>query len=72
MRGLEALLSRHEEAALRKIGFASNDALQPEHIRRLRNLELIEWQLGRWHLTMLGRQRYETLVIDRSGHSVTN
>lgn len=68
MRGLDALLSRHEEAALRKIGFGLIDALEPEHVRRLLQLELIELNCGRWHLTTLGRQRYETLVVDRGGH----
>ena len=72
MRGLEALLSRHEEAALRKIGFGLIDPLAPEHVRRLFQLELIEWHSGHWHLTSLGRQRYETLVVGRSGSHVSN
>ena len=72
MRGLEALLSRHEEAALRKIGFGLIDALEPEHVRRLLQLELIEWHGGNWHLTRLGLQRYETLVVNRFGFHVSN
>ena len=72
MRGLEALLSRHEEAALRKIGFGLIDPLSPEHVRRLLKLELIEWHGGHWNLTRVGRQRYETLVVDRSGRHVSN
>lgn len=72
MKELDALLSRHEEAALRKIGFGMIDALEPDHVRRLLQLELIEWHFGRWHLTTLGRQRYETLVLDQSGGHVSN
>ena len=72
MRGLEALLGRHEEAALRKIRFGLIDALKPEHVRRLLQLELVEWHCGSWHLTTLGRQRYETLVVDWPDSQVSN
>ena len=64
MRGMLAPLSTHEEATLRKIGFGSADLLEPAHVRRLLQLELIEWAGHRWRLTVVGRQRYEGLVID--------
>ena len=64
MRGMLAPLSTHEEATLRKIGFGSADPLEPAHVRRLLQLELIEWAGHRWRLTVVGRQRYESLVID--------
>ena len=62
MRGLEAPLSRHEETALRKIGLGSTDPLQPDHIRRLSQLGLIEWDGWDWRLTAVGRQRYDDMV----------
>ena len=45
-----APLSWHEEAALRKVGFGSPDTLDPNHIRRLLQLDLIEWNGWRWSL----------------------
>jgi hypothetical protein len=64
MRGMLAPLSTHEEATLRKISFGSSELLVPAHVRRLLQLELIEWAGHRWRLTIVGRQRYESLVID--------
>ena len=64
MRGMLARLSTHEEAALRKIGFGSDDLLEPTHVRRLLDLLLIERVNHTWRLTAVGRQRYGTLVID--------
>ena len=64
MRGMLAPLSTHEEATLRKVGFCSSELLEPAHVRRLLQLELIEWAGHRWRLTIVGRQRYESLVID--------
>lgn len=62
MRGMLAPLSPHEEGALRKIGFGSEDRLEPAHARRLLQLELVEWAGHTWRLTPVGRRRYETLV----------
>ena len=59
MRGMLALLSMHEEAALCKIGFGSDDPLESSHVRRLLQLELVEWTGGAWGLTPIGQQRYE-------------
>lgn len=64
MKGILAPLSTHEEAALRKVGFGSDDELAPAHVRRLLNLQLIGRAGDTWQLTPIGRQRYGTLVID--------
>lgn len=69
MRSMLAPLSPHEEAALRKIGFGTSDPLEPEHVRRLLQLELVEWSGNGWRLTPVGRQRYEGLVVDLAGPS---
>ena len=64
MRGMLAPLSRHEEAALRKIGFGIKVTIEPNHLRRLQHLELVQWDGRAWQLTQVGRQRYKSLVID--------
>jgi hypothetical protein len=67
MRGMLAPLSPHEEAALRKIGLGRDSPLQPDHVRRLLLLELIDWNGWRWSLTETGRSRYDTLVCADTG-----
>ncbi|HET9395814.1 MAG TPA: hypothetical protein VFO36_07130 [Nitrospiraceae bacterium] len=62
MRGLLAQLSPHEENTLRRIGFGPNEALDATHLRRLLQLELIEWTGWAWCLTSVGRRRYDLLV----------
>jgi hypothetical protein len=62
MRGMLAPLSPHEESALRRIGLGSSEALAAEHVRRLLQLELVEWSGWNWRLTELGRRRYDSLV----------
>lgn len=64
MRGLLAPLSTYEEAALRKVGFGSADPLEPAHVRRLLQLELIERDGRAWRLTPLGRRRYDALAFE--------
>jgi hypothetical protein len=64
MRALHAQLSRHEEAALRKIGFGNKDRLEPAHLRRFLYLDLIDWTGHEWRLTRLGQQRYALLIVD--------
>ena len=68
MKGMLAPLSPHEEMVLLKIGFGGGDPLQPDHVRRLLQLELIEWNGWRWSMTATGRQRYDTLVCNAGGH----
>ena len=48
MKSLRAPLSRFEEIALQKVGFGSEDPLDPQHVRRLLQLDLIEWNGLRW------------------------
>lgn len=62
MRALLASLSTREEAALRKVGLGSDDLLEPTHIRRLLQLELIARNGGRWTVTELGRRRFDSLA----------
>jgi hypothetical protein len=64
MRGMLAPLSPHEETTLRRIAFGGEGALEPEHIRRLLKLDLIEWSDWRWRLTSLGRQRHDALAVE--------
>lgn len=62
MKGMLAQLSPHEETALRKVGFGSGEALEPDHIRRLLQLDLIAWNGWRWSLTKTGHRRYDALM----------
>jgi|EndMetStandDraft_8_1072994.scaffolds.fasta_scaffold820364_2 hypothetical protein len=62
MRGMLAQLSPHEETALRKIAAGSDEPTDPVRIRRLAQLELIEWNGRQWLLTDLGHSRYAALM----------
>ena len=62
MRGMFAPLSPHEETALRKIAAGDVDPVDPVHVRRLRDLDLIDEVGTSWHLTPLGARRHEQLV----------
>ena len=64
MKAMLAQLSPHEEAALRRIGFGRSDPLEPAHVRRLLQLELVEWIDHSWRLTPVGRRRHDSLVIE--------
>jgi len=68
MRGMLAPLSPHEEVVLRKVGFGDRGALDPDHIRRLLQLDLIEWNGWRWVLTATGQRRHDTMAADASQH----
>ena len=68
MRGMHAPLSRFEETALFKVAFGSAEALAPDHVRRLLQLDLITWNGWRWSLTAAGRQRYEAVVVGQRRH----
>jgi hypothetical protein len=54
MRSMLAPLSPHEEAALRKIGFGSAGDLDAAYLRRLLDLQLIEWTGLTWQLSPVG------------------
>jgi hypothetical protein len=62
MKGMLAQLSPHEETALRKIGAGSDDLVDPTHVRRLHQLELVEKEGRSWRLTALGARRYGLLM----------
>jgi hypothetical protein len=62
MRSMLAPLSPHEEATLRRIGFGTEGELDTRCVRRLLQLDLIEWSGWTWRLTAFGRQRYASLV----------
>ncbi len=64
MRGLLAPLSPHEGTALRKVGSGGLEPLAPEHIRRLLQLDLIEWNGRRWALTETGQRRHGAMVSE--------
>lgn len=66
MRSILAPLSPREEATLLRIGFGTESALDAAHLRRLLQLELIEWCGVRWALTSQGRCRYDNLVVNNS------
>jgi hypothetical protein len=62
MKGMLAQLSPHEETALRKIAVSSDDLVDPAHVRRLHQLELVEKEGQSWRLTALGSRRHELLM----------
>ena len=63
-RSLDAPLSPHEEARLRRVanGITKIEHLTPDHVRRLKHLALVEDDGGRrLKLTSIGLQRYAAL-----------
>jgi hypothetical protein len=62
MKGMLAQLSPHEETALRKIAVGSDDPVDPAHVRRLEQLELVEKDGCSWRLTALGGRRHDLLI----------
>lgn len=62
-RSLNALLSLHEEVALRRValGLAPNEVLSDRAVARLKSLALIEGLGPGLRLTQIGWQRYAAL-----------
>lgn len=62
-KGLDAPLSPHEEATLRRVanGITTIEHLTPGHVRRLKHLALVEDAGGRLKLTTIGLQRCAVL-----------
>jgi hypothetical protein len=62
-RSLDAPLSPHEEATLRRVanGITKAKHLAPNHVRRLKHLALAEDDGSRVKLTVFGLQRYAAL-----------
>jgi hypothetical protein len=67
VRGLLAPLSPNEETALRRVAFGTEGELEPLHLRRLVQLELVEWSGGTWRLTALGQRRHDALAAEGVG-----
>ena len=67
-RSLDAPLSPHEEATLRRVanGITKVKHLAPGHVRRLKHLGLVEDDGKRLKLTTIGRQRYAALPTSDS------
>ena len=63
MRGMLVPLSPNEESTLRRISFGTEGELDAGHVRRLRQLELIEWKGWTWRLTTVGLARCNALAI---------
>jgi hypothetical protein len=61
MRGLHAQLSPNEEVALRRVALGFSHGVASDHIRRLKDLHLIEADKTSWRLTTLGQQRFKSL-----------
>ena len=62
-RSLDAPLSPHEEATLRRVanGITKVKHLAPGHVRRLKHLALVEEDGRRLKLTTIGLQRFAAL-----------
>jgi hypothetical protein len=61
MRGMLAQLSPNEEVALRRVALGFSHGVASDHIRRLKDLHLIEEDKTSWRLTALGQQRFTSL-----------
>ena len=61
MRGMLAQLSPNEEVALRRVALGFSHGVASDHIRRLKDLHLIEADKTSWRLTALGQQRFTSL-----------
>ena len=61
MRGMLAQLSPNEEVALRRVALGFSHGVASDHIRRLKDLHLIEADQASWRLTALGQQRFKSL-----------
>ena len=66
MSGMLAALSPHEENTFRRIHFGAEGDLDPAHVRRLLQLELVEWTGAAWRVTAMGRQRLDTIEANLS------
>lgn len=66
MRGMLAPLSPNEETTLRRIAIGTEGELDPGHVRRLVQLELIEWSGWNWRLTSVGLARCNAIALAAS------
>jgi hypothetical protein len=63
MRGMLAPLSPNEETTLRRVAIGTEGELDPIHVRRLLQLELIEWDGWTWRLTSVGLARCNAIAL---------
>jgi hypothetical protein len=61
MSELQPQLSPDEEVALRRVALGFSHGVASDHIRRLKDLHLIEADKTSWRLTALGQQRFNSL-----------
>ena len=58
---LQPQLSADEEVALRRVALGFGHGVAADHMRRLKDLHLIEADKSSWCLTALGQQRFKSL-----------
>jgi hypothetical protein len=58
---LQAQLRPDEEVALRRVALGFSHGVASDHIRRLKDLHLIEPDKESWRLTALGQRRFKAL-----------
>jgi hypothetical protein len=58
---LQAQLGPDEEVALRRVALGFSHGVASDHIRRLKDLHLIEPDKASWRLTALGQRRFKAL-----------
>jgi hypothetical protein len=58
---VQADLGAHEEVALRRVALGFSHGVAPDHIRRLKDLHLIEPDKTSWRLTARGQRRFKAL-----------
>jgi hypothetical protein len=58
---LQSHLGPDEEVALRRVALGFSHGVGSDHIRRLKDLHLIEPGKTSWRLTALGQQRFKAL-----------
>ena len=61
MSELQSQLGPDEEVALRRVALGFSHGVAPGHLRRLKDLRLIEADKTSWRLTALGQQRFKSL-----------
>ena len=61
MSELQSQLGPDEEVALRRVALGFSHGVAPGHLRRLKDLHLIEADKTSWCLTALGQQRFKSL-----------
>jgi hypothetical protein len=61
MSDLQSQLSPDEEVALRRVALGFSHGVASDHLRRLKDLHLIEADKTSWRLTALGQQRFDSL-----------